>query len=496
MGVKQIKKLGAAVLISSLMSVPCAAKSGDLTVSEVRGEILEGTASYSAKLTNHTDAAASPAMVLVWYENGMLKDIKTYTETVSAGGDVNMNTQISNVTVTDDTKITGFILENKKFSIPISYDEIERLGNNSVKIEDFQINGLDAAEINMDGERKKIDVLVPLYNKSGDTTEEVGTQQTVSVTVENAKSTVAIDGVALDGNDSEKTKTGTVDFADAKTLTVTAEDGTACDYALSLGRFIKEDFDNGSAFSDEMLIGSSEKSETWKSGTKNLAQGEAARYFSTVCTGNANEYAESISVGVLPISEAHKRDRISAMDTGSTNASGKAIRISKTRGQGNDATNATPYFQINNAYKGAQEYVTVEYDTAFDYGRVTEGMVGTRGGGIRYFGSDKYAIYDNSNKNTNELEQIWNLQLVENTATAWANGENGKPNCPPDSWYHVKTVLDVKNKTATTYIDGKQLGTAEFDVSEYWKGNILISFQTSGFRSVDIWVDNIKTVWR
>lgn len=496
MCVKQIKRLGAAVLISSLMSVPCAAKSGDLTVSETRGEILEGTASYSAKLTNNTAEAVSPAMVLVWYENGVLKNIKAHTVTVPAGGNVNMNTQIPGVTVTDDTKVTGFILENKKFSIPISYDEIERLGNNSVNIEDFKINGLDTAEISIDSENKKIDVLVPLYNKSGDTTEEVGTQQNVSVTVENAKSTVAIDGAALVGNDSEKTKTGTVDFTDAKTLTVTAEDGTVCDYALSCGRFIKEDFDNDSAFSSEMLVGSPEKSETWQSGTKNLAQGEAARYFSTVCTGNANEYAESISIGVLPITEAHKRDRTSVMDTGSTDASGKAIRISKTRGQGNDATNATPYFQINNAYKGAKEYVALEYDAAFDYGRVTEGMVGTRGGGIRYFGSDKYAIYDNSNKNTNELEQIWNLQLVENAATVWANGANGRPNCPPDSWYHVKTVLDVKNKTATTYIDGKQLGTAEFDVSEYWKGNILISFQTSGFRSADLWVDNIKAVWR
>lgn len=488
---KELKKrIGAGVLALGMLYCPVSAKTGDVTVSDIIGEVSGGSAVYRAQVKNQTADEAKPIMVLVRYENGELVDVKISAQTISAGESADMSVSMSDVTVTDSTKITGYVLEDKLFAVPISVSEIERLGNNSTKLEDFRVVGVDGAKVQLDDENKVIEVTLPLYQKTADAVSAVESIQIASVTAENEKSTVKIGDETLSGEGNEKT--GEVNFGDASSVSVIAEDGTTAEYSLSLVRSIQENFDENSVFSGDMLVGNPSKTGSWENEGNGIVQGDAARYFTLTWSGNSNDYVKDISIGVLPIEEAHSRDG-AAMEKGNSGADGNAIRISKTRSTGNAEGNALPIFGIKgNVFGNAKDEIVLEYDVAMDYTRVTEGPIGCLGGGIRYFGwgSDKYTIFDNTNVKLGELSKIGNLAISQGGTLFTANGQNGKPNCPPDSWYHVKTVIKMPDKLMTTYIDGKQIGTA-FDAASIWSNSMLISFQTSGFRSMDVWVDNI-----
>lgn len=484
------KRVGAGMLMLGLLYFPVLARTGDITVSDEGGEICGSSAVYQAQVNNQTSDEAKPVMVLVWYEDGTLKEVKISAQTISAGESAEMSVCLSDVTVTDQTKITGYVLEDKLFAVPVSVSEIECLGNNSTAIEEFRVVGAGDARVQLDDENKTIEVMLPLYQKTEGGVSTVGNLQVAAVTAENEKSTVKIGDITLNGTGKEKT--GEVSLEEASSVTVVAEDGTAAEYALSCVRYLCEDFEENSVFSDEMLIGDPSKTGAWKNEKNGLAQGDAAQYFSTTWIGNANEYSQSVSIGVLPISEAHSRDG-ATMETGASGAAGRAIRISKTRSTGSESGNALPLFWINgNAFRGAKSEIVLEYDIAMDYTRVTEGRVGCLGGGIRYFGTgtDQYNIFDNTNVTMNELSKVGNLAITQGGTLFTANGQNGKPDCPPDSWHHVKTVITMPEKLATSYIDGKQISAA-FDATSIWNDNILISFQTSGLRSLDLWADNI-----
>lgn len=483
---KWIKKLGLTAVAACLLSVPVWAAGGDVTVSDSVGTVSGTAASYSAAVTNSGTGEAAPVLVLVWYEDGVLKDIQVSSQSLAPGASATLTASMSGAAVTDVTKITGFVWRDKISAVPVAVEEIERFGSNSTKIEGFRVAGLDASQIQVDAENKRIDLAIPLYQPDGSGVNDLTFDTTV--VTESEKASVKIGETELDGAGVEKE--AAVDYGAAKTVAVTAEEGTTEEYTLAVSRYLFEDFDQNSVFSDEMLVGSGEKSGVWQSGTTNLAQGDAAQYFSTTWNGAGGEYGESVSIGVLPVTDAHKRDG-SVMETGDSGAAGRAIRVSKTRAAGNDSGNSIPYFRINgSAFQEAAEEVVIEYDLALDYTRVEKGDAGCRGGGIRYFGKDKYNIYDNTNVSTNKLADVGNLTITQGGTLVTANGDAGKPNCPPDAWYHVKTVIEMPDRTAVTYINGKRLA-APFDVSELWTGEVLVSFQTSGFRSLDIWVDNI-----
>lgn len=483
---KWIKKLGLTAVAACLLSVPVWAAGGDVTVSDSVGTVSGTAASYSAAVTNSGTGEAAPVLVLVWYEDGVLKDIQVSSQSLAPGASATLTASMSGAAVTDVTKITGFVWRDKISAVPVAVEEIERFGSNSTKIEGFRVAGLDASQIQVDAENKRIDLAIPLYQPDGSGVNDLTFDTTV--VTESEKASVKIGETELDGAGVEKE--AAVDYGAAKTVAVTAEEGTTEEYTLAVSRYLFEDFDENSVFSDEMLVGSGEKSGVWQSGTTNLAQGGAAQYFTTRWTGASGEYGESVSMGVLPITEAHKRDG-SVMDPGESAAAGRAMRVSKTKGTGSDEGNSTLYFQVKgNQFRDAGEKVVIEYDLALDYTRVEKGTVGGMGGGVRYFGVDKYNLFDNTNVSTSKLTDVKNLAITQGGTLFTADGTSGKPNCPPDAWYHVKTVIEMPDRTAVTYINGKRLA-APFDVSELWTGEVLVSFQTAGFRGIDLWVDNI-----
>lgn len=489
---KWLKKLGLTLIAACLLCIPAWAETGDVVVSDPAGSVLDGVASYTATVSNNSTQEKNPVMILVWYENSVLQDMQVSSCSLAAEESTALSVSMSDVEVTDVTKITGFIWEDKVSAVPIAVEEIERFGNSSTRIESFQVAGVDDSRIQVDNENNRIELMIPLYQYDGSTVDTLIFDTTV--VTESAKTSVKIGDVTLDGTGVEKK--AAVDYGNGGSVIVTAEEGNSQEYTLVAGRYLYEDFDANSVFSDEMLIGSGEQSGVWQSGTTTLVQGDASQYFTTRWDGASGEYGECVSIGVLPVTEAHQRDG-SVMSVGESGASGSAIRVSKTKGAGNDSGNSIPYFQVRgSAFREASEEVVIEYDLAMDYTRVTQGNAGCLGGGVRYFRNDtQYNLFDNSNISTSNLSNVGNLAITQGGTLFTANGDAGKPDCPPDAWYHVKTVISMPEMTAVTYINGMQLA-APFDVSGLWTSDLLVSFQSSGFRSLDIWIDNLYVSYK
>ena len=132
---KWIKKLGLTAIAACLLSVPVWAAGGDVTVSDSVGTVSGTAASYSAAVTNSGTGEAAPVLVLVWYEDGVLKDIQVSSQSLAPGASATLTASISGAAVTDVTKITGFVWRDKISAVPVAVEEIERFGSNSTKIE-------------------------------------------------------------------------------------------------------------------------------------------------------------------------------------------------------------------------------------------------------------------------------------------------------------------------------------------------------------------------
>lgn len=353
-------------------------------------------------------------------------------------------------------------------------DNLSITWNQKPKLDSMTVAGGKAS---IDQTNNLITVDLPLW----DTTGEAIDAASVAATLTSSETIIVGNAAVTSGEET------ILDLSTAKKVTVGSRT-----YDMTINRTIYDDFDTNTVFTGNMLTASTATQGAWTSNGDNsdLVKGAAKDYIKAVWNGSADENATAISVGTLPITSALKRDKLSPIDVGTTGAKGNAVRVSKTNADGKQSA-----FLVveNSSLKKANSQLVVEYDMAFDYSQVTSGNIGAIGGGIRYFINDEsYSFYDNTNVALSDINNVGKLAIKLNNTTLYtANGDNGKPNCPPDSWYHIRTVIDTKTKKAISYVDGKQLG-GSFDFSSYWTGDRLIAWQTSGFRSIAVWVDNLS----
>lgn len=412
----------------------------------------------------------TPTLVLAAFDkDGKLLDAKTNTSGLSVGS----------VGVTDGTeKIRLFVWNGFSDLTPVTSEEYS-LKKGGI-LQNFSVSG---GEVQISG--SNIDVTVPVWNANGDA---LNTYTVKAKTLENTGN-ITVGGATF----SADTKT---DIA-LKSGSVTVREGEKTEnYRLNLNYRIYDDFDDNSVFNDITLTGSTTAKGAWISSseteTELIPSGAAKSYITYGWDNDASAYSDGVSIGVLSTAEAKYKTK--QIDQGSTNASGNAIRIGKTKNGGSDES--YPWLKLNNsAFKGASQIV-IEYDTAFTYDRVTEGNRGSRYGGIKYFGSGNYGISDCWNNGvytaTNDTE-AWGLAVHE--GDPGTDGNRKWLDCNPGTWHHIKTVIDVTNQTCTQYANGVQKGTANYDVSSLWTGDDLVIFQTSGKRCADIWVDNLSVTY-
>ena len=428
---------------------------------------LPGTGdAVSASVTG----TGAPTLILAAFDkDGKLLEAKTNTSGLSVGS----------VSVTDGTeKIRLFVWNGFSDLTPVTSEDYS-LKKGGI-LQSFSVSG---GEVQILG--SEINVTVPVWDANGDA---LNTYTVKAKTLENT-GTVTVGDETFSAN-TEK------DIA-LKSGSVTVREGEKTEnYKLNLNYRIYDDFDDNSVFHNITLTGSTTAKGAWTSSSETeteLIPSETAKSYITYGWDNdASTYSDGVSIGVLSAAEAQYKSK--QIDQGSTNASGNAIRIGKTKNGGSDES--YPWLKLNNsAFKGASQ-VVIEYDTAFTYDRVTEGNRGSRYGGIKYFGNGNYGISDCWNNGdytaTNDTE-AWGLAVHEGDP---GTGDNRKwLDCNPGTWHHIKTVIDVTNQTCTQYANGVQKGTANYDVSGLWTGDDLAIFQTSGKRCADIWVDNLSVTW-
>ncbi len=414
----------------------------------------------------------TPTLVLAAFDkDGKLLDAKTNTSGLSVGS----------VDVTDGTeKIRLFVWNGFSDLTPVTSEEYS-LKKGGI-LQNFSVSG---GEVQISG--SNIDVTVPVWDANGDA---LNTYTVKAKTLENTGN-ITVGGTTF----SADTET---DIA-LKSGSVTVREGEKTEnYRLNLNYRIYDDFDDNSVFNDITLTGSTTESGKWTSSsteTELISSSAAKDYITYGWDGSANTYSNGISIGVKPYTDALKIDKTNPLDKGNSGVSDNALRISKTRSRtGSDSDGTSPWLRISNsAFRENSSQVVVEYDMAFDYAHVTQGNIGSLGGGIRYFTKEDYSLYDETNV-TNVTTSPY-LKIIESGTKKSYDGVYNSPALPLDCWYHVKTVLDASTKKATTYVNGNKLGEGNADVSAYWTGDNLISFQTSGLRSIDIWVDNLSVTW-
>ena len=498
-----MKKLGIAAAATCLLAMPAWAAE-DLAVTDVTGTVENGSVSYSATVTNNTAEDANPIMVLVWYENGIMKGASYAKADTAIGvnGAATLTAKLTGVTVTDATRITGFIWQTGTigsdglYTIPVSMEEIEKLGSGNTKISSIALAGVDADAVSVDAENKVITVEFPLFDTDGNSVTVPEGALDATVNMEDAKASVKLDGTAFTGTTADNAKTGSVNLATSKEFTVTAEDGTVDTYQVAVARSLKLDFEDGG-----LVTGYSHGTDGTQTLTGNFAvKGNAAEYISgligTFKDNSATLCASGLSIGTQPVADALQSDGETLIDNSDyTAADGKAILVKKNTfmtpsGKLESVNTGNVWLKIS-ALPGqasATEYV-MEFDMAVDYNCEKDATKNLRTefghSGVNISGpSFRLGAAGVAFKTTAATKL--NVGLSSGTVYG-ATTKDGS------QWRHFKIDAAKVNGTPTYtfYIDGELITT---QTNDSWLTDV--NFQTSAQRATGLWFDNISISYK
>ena len=491
-----IKKIGIAAAITCLIGIPVYAS--NVTVSDETGTVDEnGTASYSASVTNNGSETIKPIVVIVRYEDDKLVAVECNSQEIAAGDTRALSEELAGGMVTDSTKISGFIWDSQSNSIPIALTEIEKKGNSDNSIGSMYIGGVQA---DVDNINKEITAYIPLYDSYGFAVNM--DSLSVEATIGSTGGVISVGDVTLSGD--TETKNGTVDFNSVPAIKVTSEEGNTAEYAVKLYRIFEDDFDN-----DSLFIGASAGIMTASGNLSWIAATEASGLYGSDGTTSfggkgdfseavslsknqnwkygtdeekANEVAEGIDVGIANISDG-------VFNTNSLSfQSDKALRLGKRvalRDNGANGDTPAPFLDIK--IGGGSETAIYEFDMAFDYSRCTletgstkNYCAGSISAGVRILSGSESVGTDvcgtQSNESSDTRAKGWLMEAGTGASL--------------DKWHHVK--LEYTQGNCSVYIDNMDAPYKNISITK-WPTGLRIFGST--LRACEIYLDNLKIIY-
>lgn len=454
-------KKSIAMLLALLMAFPMimpgiipAYASGDITITDVSHSVSEGTASYSVTLESSYDGA-SPAVAIVHYEDNVLTTLDVEKCTLSSATPTLVTVSVP-VSVTDSTRVTGFVMDSMSSAIPLRSDEIERFGSTVNSIATVEVDGISSGDVVVDSSEQTVSVYLPFYDSDGNEADFSAAQMTVTLDHDKAQASLVDAGVQFTGDGA--VKTAVVDLGYIDTLRIISEEGSARDYELKIFKTFTEDFESATTILQQNT-------------TKYEGKGDTASKL-LVATSQTN----------------------AAVGFGSGNGSSGGFYIEKTlQSASNPTFKITPDAALNS------DYHSIEYDLKFEY-----------------VGGDKPTTYLAGYEA--QIDGAWKLRLLggDISATAYEGGTKPSFNIfintggstsaaitNMDSWHRIKLDYTVQSDgtilprlwdgtTEITQVD--RYGTTHYIKDKYF-GTALPQthvFLIQGARTIRVCIDNIK----
>lgn len=359
---------------------------------------------------------------------------------------------------------------------------------------------VEGGKASVDQTNDLVTVDLPLWNTNGESFDTANASVTLT----------ANDKIKIGDTAVESGQAADVDLSTAKKITVGSRT-----YDMTINRTIFDDFDTNTVFSGS-VVGSATAKNSWSS--ESIVKGSKAKSVLVLeLINGGDEYAKyqpSVSASVANISGATKQSGTGAIENSpKSKASGNALRLSKTKAKNGDS--GAPRLNITgDDFKNAKSKISISYDMAFDYTKVTEGNRGLRGGGARYGGQEAAAITDNDKSSstafTNAKPRLWfGVQSNGSGAAPYMTLMDGST----DTWMHVDIQIDVANRKMKTTLSSKYAANnnnlervsevplngsvfthTDGKEAKYptWNEKLNYSFATSSWRCADIWVDNLS----
>ena len=326
--IKRAKTLTVVGVMALLCLVGLKARAA-VSVSDFIGDAEGGAPQCSVTVTNSGADVANPILILVRYEDGMLTDVKfDYPDSdLQSGGSAELAANLPAAPITDLTRITAFVLEDRQYAgiVESGLLEIERQGSANTGIDSIRFADIEAELATIDNEAKTIQLYLPLYDEVG---EAIDTDElSLSVTVAEPAEQVQVGDTLLTGD--EQVKEGVISLAQ-KSLTVISEDGTRDEYQLTIWRTLKENMEEGSRLNGYSMGKAGQAGmyvgDFAVNGTK--ASAIIKPSMNSASVGDTSYFA-GIGLGVKPISDALPAVDAAPFPVGSSGADGNAMTLRK-----------------------------------------------------------------------------------------------------------------------------------------------------------------------
>ena len=500
-----IKKISIGAAAACVLTAPVWVSAA--TVTDSGGSLDNGTASYTATISNDQGEAIRPVITLAWYENGTLQKLAQDTADgdIAPGSSAALSVSMDGINKTDNTRVVGFVWEDRSETVPVGYKEIERLGSSDTRITSITADGMDASAFAVDPESGRIEMRIPLYDSEGEAFDAAATR-TLTVNVARADATVKVGDLILDGEGTQKT--GQLALTEIKSLTVTAADGTQAGYAVDTWMGLQESFDEDSRVSGTYKGVNGKASFEGDFAVKGS---EAKKIITASMNPQTNrDYHEFLTIGVRPIEEARQSGKTEAIGTAQSWASGGALNIAKTAndGTGNGTSSARVEFKVPGI--AAADEMVLEYDVAYDfnvgededYNRpdpyVTGMELTTDNGTTNRARYRVHGAYPGVDRSTHPPEECY-IQFGKADSSKYSRNSKDKN---LEVWHHIRVEGEKNSDSVGSYhiwIDGElqedplDMGNADNGIG--WSTGV-IRFTGSTSRCMSFWVDNVAISYR
>ncbi len=450
-------KKSIAMLLALLLAFPVimpgiipAHASDDITITNVSHSVSAGNANYNVTLQSASDGAA-PAVAIVHYEDDVLTAFDVEKCVLSSGVATPVNVSIP-VSVTDSTRVAGFVLDSMSSAIPLRIDEIERFGSTVNTLSEAQIDGLASGDVVVDSSAQTVSVYLPFYDSDGNAVDFSAAQMTVTLDHAKAQASLVDAGIQFTGDGA--VKTAVVDLGYTDTLRITSEEGSVRDYELKIYKSFTEDFETASTIMQQNL-------------TKYEGKGNTASKL-LVATSQTN----------------------AAVGFGSGSGGGNGFYIEKTlQSASNPTFKLTPDAALNSDYHSMEfdmkfEYVGGDKPTTYLAGYIVPKANGKKTFGLLGSDTSKDA-YDNGTAPT------LGICRTESGSTA------GTGISDMDEWHRIKVdfSLQANGKIIPRLWNGtNEITVATISWSPYNLNVSDLYFDTSMPTSHTFWVEGARTI--
>ena len=482
---KRLRKL-AIVSIMTLLCLTGVSVRAAVSVTDFTGDVENGSARSSAIVTNTGTEVASPILVIVRYEDGVMTgvDFDYHDSELQSGDSVELAVNMPGTPVTNLTRITAFVLESRQYAKPIMNGvlEIERQGSNKTGIQAIRFTDIETEETVIDEVNKTVQMYLPLYDEEG---EAIDTENlSLCVNVDETAEQVRVGDTLLSGDGTEKV--GEISLND-KMLTVTSEDGTQDDYQLIIWRTLSENMEEGGRLSGYSM-GKSGAAGTYVGDFAVTGTKTSAIFVPGMNSAGVGDksYFAGIGLGVQPISSALPAPNASAFPVGDSGANGNALLLRKdTHTSGIGATGCPLMYIYGNKMEGFAQ--AVHYEIEFDM------AVGLNvNGPVRQ--SQVAGLDIRTSNGTYRISNTGGSNVASAKFTAGDDQNHvGSSGLSADQWRHFKVMVEQQSNGSfrfTTWVDDTEIPAVD-NMVNMGQPSVLL-FEGSALRASELWIDNIS----